>query len=219
MFCLTYALAPSCATDQLCTCKAHKSTLLQVLYTYTPCLPLAHSLSPPPHTPHPPGLCPSCLRVASFAILTLPVRTSLSSLVSPLIPLHGFSSSCSEGHQTRLIVYTLPTHVWPCAGDGFDMPQASASFTAPDVLAAVVHLASSNEGWTLPVDFLAHDKWSLGCILSFMLSGCVAFDWPANQPPSSPSLEDEYACVLQRQQEWVSTISCACFCRQCTCRT
>ena len=93
------------------------------------------------------------------------------------------------------------------------MPQATAAFSAPDVVAASAHRAISDEEWTVPVDFLAHDKWSLGCLLSFVLSGCCAFDRPSNQsgvPPSQPSLEEVFADVQRRQKEWVRAIFLAC---------
>lgn len=95
------------------------------------------------------------------------------------------------------------------AGDGVEYPQATGGFSAPDMLAALVHLNHSSEKWTKPVNFIEHDKWSIGCILSCMLSGCLAFDWPpcqAGLPYQEPGMDEYLAYVQQRQKEWVSII-------------
>ncbi len=83
------------------------------------------------------------------------------------------------------------------------MPLATAALSAPDVLAALAHLMNSSERWTKPVDFLAHDRWSMGCILSFMFSGCLTFDCPLHLHPGI-SPEEHIAFVQQRHKEWVS---------------
>lgn len=42
--------------------------------------------------------------------------------------------------------------------DGVEFPHATAGFSAPHVLAALVHLSNSEERWTQPVDFIGHDR-------------------------------------------------------------
>ena len=92
------------------------------------------------------------------------------------------------------------------AGNKRDWPAASTYFSSPEMLAAMSGLMQKGR-YRKHLDFLAHDMWSLGCLLVWMLSEQYPFgmnhpeDWqdPANQTP-----EGQIAFVVSRQTEWVS---------------
>ena len=95
------------------------------------------------------------------------------------------------------------------AGDGMERPQATMGYSSPEMVAALAAFRNGSETWTKPLDFLAHDSWSLGCILSTLLSGCRPFEWPA-PPEGTPFIQPDPAEYLQhvqlRQQQWVSLL-------------
>ena len=76
------------------------------------------------------------------------------------------------------------------AGNKRDWPAASTCFSSPEMLAAMSALMQKGR-YKRPLDFLANDMWSLGCLLVWMLSEQYPFgmndpaDWqdPANNTP------------------------------------
>ncbi len=99
------------------------------------------------------------------------------------------------------------THVGTCR-EKRDWPAASTWFSSPEMLAAMSGLMQQGR-YKKPLDFLANDMWSLGCLLGWMLSEQYPFgiDDPADwQDPANHTPEGEIAYVVSRQIEWVSVL-------------
>ena len=88
------------------------------------------------------------------------------------------------------------------------MPQTTLTHASPQMLGALAAILEGKE-WNQPLSFIAHDKWSLGCILTTMIT-----EWenPFAKPGAAFDGDDdekmwetvEYA--EERQDEWVSLL-------------
>lgn len=92
------------------------------------------------------------------------------------------------------------------AGNGTVTPQASHAISSPEVMAAAVSILQGIT-YSEHVDFLAHDIWSLACLLVWMLSGCHAFMHMVEEDGNNPELQERDGLmrfIMARQHDWVS---------------
>ena len=95
---------------------------------------------------------------------------------------------------------------------------ATPAFAAPDVLRFLQKQhegAELNQSGQVPVNGPSLDWWSVGVVLFFLLTGELPFNdegptvskAPLNVPSHCRAQWEDYECVLEWQQIWVSTCS------------
>ena len=94
------------------------------------------------------------------------------------------------------------------AGNGTLTAQATYESSSPEVLAAAVSIPQGIM-YREHVDFLAHDIWSLACLLVLMLSGFHPFTYMMEADVNNPELEERDGLIrfiMARQHDWVSRV-------------
>jgi len=94
------------------------------------------------------------------------------------------------------------------AGNGTMTAQATRDISSPEVMAAAVSILQGIM-YREHVDFLAHDIWSLACLLVWMLSGCHPFLYMMEEDVNNPELEEGDGLIrfiMARQHDWVSSL-------------
>ena len=175
------------------------SELVPLLPCCTPLAKLASCLRNPGCLPNRPSLICSSSSLLSSAMHALLLATCQPRSHTQA-PLHRIRC---RGPELFHLVARAALPGTTCAGNGVELPQATAGYSSPQMLAALDALQYSNEKWLKPVDFLAHDRWSLGCILCLLLSGCHPFH-PSVRGPLAADQAEYVDYVMQRQDEWVS---------------
>ena len=90
-------------------------------------------------------------------------------------------------------------------GDGSRSVQTSLLVASPEILALEQSIETQRR-YTLPLDYLACDIWSSGCLLVWMLGGYFAFIPISYEDCQKYQGKDSRSFVLARQQEWVSIL-------------
>lgn len=81
-----------------------------------------------------------------------------------------------------------------------EMPQATMSYSSPQVLSAMEAFDGENYEVFEGVSLIGHDRWSLGCILTALLSGRQPFEHVAMR-----DAEAARGFAKARHHEWVSS--------------